>query len=52
MVPRAPITTGTVVVLSSHIRSTSISKSLYCGVGVKGYSSHVNEKACFVLLAL
>ena len=29
MVPRAPITTGTVVVLSLHIRSTSISKSLY-----------------------
>ena len=27
--PRAPITTGTVVVLSPHIRSTSISKSLY-----------------------
>ena len=29
MVPRAPITTRTVVVLSPHIRSTSISKSLY-----------------------
>ena len=29
MVPRAPITTGTVVVLSPHIRSTSSSKSLY-----------------------
>ena len=29
MVPRAPITTGTVVVLSPHIRSTSISRSLY-----------------------
>ena len=29
MVPSAPITTGTVVVLSPHIRSTSISKSLY-----------------------
>ena len=29
MVPRAPITTGTVVVLSPHIRSTPISKSLY-----------------------
>ena len=29
MVPRVPITTGTVVVLSPHIRSTSISKSLY-----------------------
>ena len=29
MVPRAPITTGTVVILSPHIRSTSISKSLY-----------------------
>ena len=29
MVPRAPITTGTVVVLSPHIHSTSISKSLY-----------------------
>ena len=29
MVPMAPITTGTVVVLSPHIRSTSISKSLY-----------------------
>ena len=29
MVPRAPITTGTVVVLSPHIRSTSISSSLY-----------------------
>ena len=28
-VPRAPITTRTVVVLSPHIRSTSISKSLY-----------------------
>ena len=27
MVPRAPITTGTVVVLSPHIHSTSISKS-------------------------
>ena len=26
---RVPITTGTVVVLSPHIRSTSISKSLY-----------------------
>ena len=29
MVPRAPITTRTVVVLSPHIRSTSISRSLY-----------------------
>ena len=29
MLPRAPITTGTVVVLSPHIRSTSISKSMY-----------------------
>ena len=29
MVPRAPITTGTVVVLSPHIHLTSISKSLY-----------------------
>ena len=29
MVPRAPITTRTVVVLSPHIRSTSVSKSLY-----------------------
>ena len=29
MVPRVPITTGTVVVLSPHIHSTSISKSLY-----------------------
>ena len=29
MVPRAPITTGTVVVLSPHNRSTPISKSLY-----------------------
>ena len=29
MVPRAPITTRTVVVLSPHILSTSISKSLY-----------------------
>ena len=29
MVPRAPKTTGTVVVLSPHICSTSISKSLY-----------------------
>ena len=29
MVPRVPITTGTVVVLNPHIRSTSISKSLY-----------------------
>ena len=29
MVPRAPITTGTVVVLSPHICSTSISKSVY-----------------------
>ena len=28
-VPRAPTTTGTIVVLSPHIRSTSISKSLY-----------------------
>ena len=52
MVPRAPITSGTVVVLSPHIRSTSISKSLYLlrfsvvltEVLVEGYS-HVNEKA-------
>ena len=29
MVPRAPIATGIVVVLSSHIRSTSIPKALY-----------------------
>ena len=29
MVPRAPKTTGTVVVLNPHIRSTSISESLY-----------------------
>ena len=29
MVPLAPKTTGTVVVLSPHIRSTSISESLY-----------------------
>ena len=29
MVPRAPITNGTVLVLSPHIRSTSISKSSY-----------------------
>ena len=29
MVPRAPITTRTAVALSPHIRSTSISKSLY-----------------------
>ena len=29
MEPRAAITTGTVVDLSPHIRSTSISKSLY-----------------------
>ena len=29
MVPRAPKTTRTVVVLSPHIRSTSISESLY-----------------------
>ena len=29
MVPGAPITTGTVVVLNPHIHSTSISKSLY-----------------------
>ena len=29
MVPRAPITTGTVVVLSPHICSSLISKSLY-----------------------
>ena len=29
MVPRAPITTGTVVVLSPNLRSTSICKSLY-----------------------
>ena len=52
-VPRAPTTTGTVVVLSPHIRSTSISKSLYLlsffvvvtrGFGLEGYS-HVNEKA-------
>ena len=28
-VPRVPTTTGTVVVLSSYIRSTSISKSSY-----------------------
>ena len=32
MVPRAPITTGTVVVLSPHIRSTSISKSLLLSI--------------------
>ena len=32
MVPRAPITTGTVVVLSPHIRSTSISKSLHLSI--------------------
>ena len=52
-VPRAPTTTGTVVVLSAHIRSISISKSLYLlsfsvvvtrGFGLEGYS-HVNEKA-------
>ena len=29
MVPKAPITNGTVVVLSPHMRSTSISKYLY-----------------------
>ena len=29
MVLRAPITTGTVVVLSPHVRSTWISKSLH-----------------------
>ena len=29
MVPRATITTGTAVVLSPHIHSTSSSKSLY-----------------------
>ena len=29
MVPRAPITTWTVVGLNPHIRSTSISKSFY-----------------------
>ena len=57
IVPRAPITTGTVVVLSPHIRSTSISKSLYLVsfsvvlTGVKGYS-YVNEKAEFILLVL
>ena len=60
MVPRASITTGTVVILSPHIRSTSISMSLYVfgklfhgldrGVHVEGYS-HVNEKAGFILLA-
>ena len=58
MVPRAPITTGTVVVLSPHIRSTSISKSLYLlsfsvvltEVLVSKRYSHVNEKAGFVLL--
>ena len=60
MVPRAFITTGTAVVLSPHIRSTLISKSLYVfgklfhglnrGVRVEGYS-HVNEKAGFILLA-
>ena len=53
MVPRALIATKTVVVLSPHIPSTSISKSLHLlgfsvvfalGVGVEGYS-HVNEKA-------
>ena len=52
-VARAPTTTGTVVVLSPYIRSTSISKSLYLlsfsvvvtrGFGLEGYS-HVNEKA-------
>ena len=52
-VPRAPTTTGTVVVLSPYIRSTSISKSLYLlsfsvvvtrGFGLEGYN-HVNEKA-------
>ena len=61
MVPRASITTGTVVVLSPHIRSTSISKSLYLvsfsvvlnkvHVGVEG-CSHVNERAGFILLVL
>ena len=60
MVPRAFITTGTVVILSPQIHSTSISKSLYVfgklfqgldrGVRVEGYS-HVNEKASFILLA-
>ena len=52
-VPRAPTTTGTVVVLSPYICSTSISKCLYLlsfsvvvtrGFGLEGYS-HVNEKA-------
>ena len=52
-VPRVPTTTGTVVVLSSYIRSTSISKSSYLlnfsvvvteVSGLEGYN-HVNEKA-------
>ena len=54
MVPRAPITTGTVVVLSPDFLSTSISKSLYL-VGfsvvlteVLGYGQ-VSEKAGFIL---
>ena len=60
MVPRAFITTGTLVVLSPHIRSTTISKSLNVfgklfhgfdwGVRVEGYS-HVNKKAGFIVLA-
>ena len=62
MVPRASITTGTVVVLSSHIRSTSISKSLYLVnfsvvltevlVSRGIVKSIFSEKAGFILLVL
>ena len=58
MVPRAPITTGTVVVLSPHILLNldfqvfvfvKLFHDFDWGVGVEGYSQ-VNEKAGFVLL--
>ena len=48
MVLRAPITTGTVVVLSLYVLSFSI---VLTEVLVSRYS-HVNEKAGFVRLAL
>ena len=57
MVPSAPITTGTVVVLSpprslnfdfQYLVSVTV-VFFYWGVGVEGYS-HVNEKAGFILV--
>ena len=51
MVPSVPITTGTVVVLSPHIRSTSLFRGFEYGVGVEG-CSRVNEKAGSILLVL